>query len=437
MSNFFNDQYINHFNAFIQQLKQLFVNVTDTEINIESELKLIEELNDQEKINRGMQFNMLITDELFNLFIKSKIKIFSYKNSDTLFLSECLFGNNLSLKNLLNNQPDPIKKIIWKNLHILYIVTEFLKPIETQNTEKMIQLNNLVKNNENNSKNNNFNYNKNDQKINLQKMLGVDTNNQTSEMIDDIINSFDNILNGESNTNPLIGIMEISQKISSKYSDQINKGDIELDKIIQSIVSKIPGMDKIMTSLMIPKNNQNVDQNTKIIIDEQFSTANVKLGHIDENNESNMKIGNILKMADQFGVIPGGKKKINNSDENQESNIFNNLLGGLMNGKGKGKGNDLNDFINGMSSGNDKDPSNNNLFTNLFENLSKGKGKGIEQINGLDKIGKMMDIMKNLEKSKSKNDIGNIKKEMDNLLINDFGIDINKLNEDMKKNFNL
>jgi hypothetical protein len=54
-------------------------------------------------------------------------------------------------------------------------------------------------------------------------------------MIDDIVESFEKVLTGQSSGNPLSGIMEISQKISVKYADKINKGDIELDKLMDEI----------------------------------------------------------------------------------------------------------------------------------------------------------------------------------------------------------
>ena len=44
-------------------------------------------------------------------------------------------------------------------------------------------------------------------------------------MIEDIVNSFNPLMDG-TNKNPLANIMQISQTISSKYSDKICRGDI-------------------------------------------------------------------------------------------------------------------------------------------------------------------------------------------------------------------
>jgi hypothetical protein len=224
--------------------------------------------------------------------------------------------------------------------------------------------------------------------------------------------------------NPILGIMEISKKISSKYCDQINKGDIELDKILESIMSKIPGMGPMISSLM---KKPTVQTNQKIIMDDNFSTADVELGKMEESDsQSNMKFGNMLKIADQFGVIPGGK------DDNKQ-NPISNLLNGFPNDKNLGDTDSLfSDMFKNMNANNGDTT---NLLSSLLGDVTKGLGQdsGKNIAPGLDQIGKMMNIIKKLESSKSKNDVNNIKHEMDTFLQKDLGIDINKLNDDMKK----
>ena len=100
--------------------------------------------------------------------------------------------------------------------------------------------------------------------------------------------------------------MEISQKISVKYADKINKGEIELDKLMESISKKVPGMDQMMAGMM-GGSGKKAAPKEKIIIDENFSTANVQVGLNKEEESKSFDIGGILKMADKFGVIPGGK----------------------------------------------------------------------------------------------------------------------------------
>ena len=49
---------------------------------------------DNLKINNGKLFNSLITEENFNLFLNSKLKIFSHKEEKSFNLSNSLFKLN-------------------------------------------------------------------------------------------------------------------------------------------------------------------------------------------------------------------------------------------------------------------------------------------------------------------------------------------------------
>ena len=100
MEKFFIEQYLHQFNIFINELKNLFIdhNINDidddiVELNVEQELEILENLPDDDKINKGIEFNNLLSDELFDLFLKCKIKVFSHKMDTTLKLSESLFNN--------------------------------------------------------------------------------------------------------------------------------------------------------------------------------------------------------------------------------------------------------------------------------------------------------------------------------------------------------
>jgi hypothetical protein len=92
-------------------------------------------------------------------------------------------------------------------------------------------------------------------------------------MIEDIIKSFEKTLNG-GNSNPFQGIMEISQKISSKYQDKISTGEIEIDKIMSSITKTIPGMDEILKGGLFNKSDKKKKET--VVIDENFTTANIE-----------------------------------------------------------------------------------------------------------------------------------------------------------------
>jgi hypothetical protein len=296
-------EYLKYYNNFILQLKVIFPsnetnNILDNLMNLSVENKLF----------KGQQFCNSMNDEHFDLFVKKKIKVFSHKNTQTKTISESLFGSELCLKNILNNQEENVKKVIWLNLYIVYLYAELLKPVEQQNKNKIELLNKLIYKdytfpelNKTASESNNFS---SESKQKLQEMLGVDVNEQTTSMIDDIVQSFEKVLTGES-TNPLSGIMDISQTISVKYADKINSGEIELDKLMKAITQKVPGMEEMMGGMMgTPSNKQ---EKEKIIIDENFSTANVEVGLNKEPEEKSFDIGGMLKMANQFGVIPGGK----------------------------------------------------------------------------------------------------------------------------------
>ena len=67
----------------------------------------------------------------------------------------------------------------------------------------------------------------------------------------------------------------------------------------------------------------------KVIIDENFSTANVDLGKIKEN--SNFNIGKLLNVANSLGVIPGLNDESNNSNSANKLPIMDlfNMMGSL------------------------------------------------------------------------------------------------------------
>ena len=409
-SNFYEPQYIVIFNRFIQQLKVIFP--SEESIKLLSE---IEDFPDHVKITRGQVFCSSIRDVNFDLFLKSKIKVFSHKSEDTQTISESLFGEKLSLKNLLNNQSDEVKKIIWTNLHTLCMISELLKPEELKDDEKVMQLNRVLYKDSDIPENNNFsdipennNFNS-ETKKKLQDMLGVNVNNETTSMIDDIVGSFEKVLTNQSGGNPLSGIMEISQTISVKYADKINKGEIELDKLMQAITSKIPGMEQMMDGMMggMRGSKDQAKPKEKILMDENFSTANVEVGINQEPESKGMNISGILKMANQMGVIPGGKKSSHDSGMEEAMNGIPGI-GKMM-----------------------------EMMTNQMGVIPGGKksshDSGMEEaMNGIPGIGKMMEMMTKLENTNTQEDAETLKLEMDSFLQYELGVDINKLNEQLE-----
>jgi hypothetical protein len=183
------------YDNFILQLKIIF-----TDIDTNKMLDDIKNISSDDKLNRGKMFVESITSEFFDDFIRSKIKIFSHKNENTKKISESLLDSKLCLKKLLNNQPDTVKKVIWLKLHIIYMSVELLKPVEEQNTEQLNALNKLV-NKVNNVESSDSVSNEQTNQTNptnptnptnkLKDMLGVDVNEETTGMIDDIVSSFE------------------------------------------------------------------------------------------------------------------------------------------------------------------------------------------------------------------------------------------------------
>jgi len=354
------DKYIIYYNNFIDILLTIF-----DDINIKNTLSDIKLLSDDIKITYGLNFNNSINNSNFKNFLDSKIKLVSHKNEDTLLISQSLFGNKLYLKDILNNQSTDIKKIIWLNLHTLYLNIELLKSDDKQNKYQISQLQKLLNNNnDNNDNNNNNNNNNEDTSKTIQELLNVNVNNETNDMLDDIVNSFQNILSGD---NPMNGILNVSHQISNKYADKINNGDIELDKLMESITKKVPGIGEMM-KMMATNNQSNNQSNTEqYIMDETFSTASVPLGN-NNMESSNMNLGNMLKMADNIGIIP-------NISNNNNNNI-----------PGINKLNELFSFVNKMDNSQDPESINNvknEMNTFLQDNLGIDINKFNDDINKL------------------------------------------------------
>lgn len=218
----------------------------------------------------------------------------------------------------------------------------------------------------------NKNYNNNDTK----NFLNLDVNNNTNSLINDIISSFEDSLKTSDNlSNPFNNILNISKTISDKYSDDIVNGNIEFDKLLGSITNKLPGMENLMKNFTSMNSNSNKSKvnDEKIIIDENFSTAIVNVGE-NKDEQSTFKISSILKMADKFGFIPD-----KNNDNNNDNNI------------------NIDDI-----------------------NLNNMLGKDLD-------ISKLSGILQKMYTAKTNDEAEEIKTEMNSFLINDIGIDFNKL----------
>lgn len=359
--------YLQNYDQLIEQLLFLFPEDTSKKVlaNLYSESK-------DAKWIRGLKFSELLKDDLFDLFVESKLKLFSHKEENTHKLSEELFGEEISLKKIFNNQDESIKFVLWSYLHLMVLMIELSQ--KKKNKDKIKRLTKIMEDNvvelekckkevETNNKKTGRN-----PKTMIKDMLGVDVNDQTNDMVADIVKSFETSMKGGSNSNPIAGIFEISKKISEKYQDKINTGDIELNKLMEGIQKTIPGMDKLLSgntlegmlnggpggmaemmktmmegskgggagggaggagvpamppgmaemmsgmmggaggigSMMGGLFNKEAKKET-VIIDENFSTSNVDVGVIKEG--SNINIGKMLNVANSLGVIPSFKSE--------------------------------------------------------------------------------------------------------------------------------
>ncbi len=388
-NNFFYESYLTNYNEFVAQLKVIFSGEETQSILTE-----LSNLSDNQKVAKGFAYAESISDEQFNDFTKGKIKVFSHKSPETQAISESLFGINFPLKNLLNNQPEPVKTIIWEHLHKIYLTLEHLKPEADRNKSRVKVLTEIVYGKQQSTwADNNCEQTKDNQeskfneasfgaKSKLKDMLGVEVNDDTTGMIDDIVSSFEGILTGNS-ANPFAGIMEVSQKISVKYAEKINSGEIELDKLMKSISKKVPGMETMMSGMM-GGSKEAAKPKEKIIIDENFSTASVAVGINKPEEKPGINIGSVLKMADQFGVIPGGKQATSSASGMPDLSA----LAGLAGGTG------MPDMAN---------------------------------------FGRVMEIMQKLEKTETAEEAEALKQEMDSFLQKELGVNVDKLNQDLEQ----
>lgn len=278
-NNFCNEKFLEEYDNFLNQL-----------VNIFDEKEIINNFQNEcpsDKLSRGTKFyNSLDKDEIFDLFAKSKVKLFSAKSEETILVSESLFGKDLPLKKLVNNQSEETKDIFWKYFHLFYFLLESnnknrddrKKIISKLLKEKTEKINERVKN----------------------KLLDVDLNHDTNDMIDDIVSSFENCLENKEG-NPFESIMDITNTITEKYSNKIQSGDIEIEKIIGSIQNSIPGMPDIAKMAT----GGTKEEKETVVIDENFSTEQVELGDKDKK-DSGMNLSNMMKMMNSMkGGMPG------------------------------------------------------------------------------------------------------------------------------------
>lgn len=317
----FQEHFLEYFNKFNDQLLEYFKNNDDDDVNDNflNTINVAKALSKEDKLATADRFVDNMTPELFELFVASKLKVFSHKNDSSKKLSESLFGESLTLKQLLNNQTDAVKKTIWVYIHVLFLYSQLSVQTERQNPDYIERLTKLLNINPQQT---NDPFDKTEASDRIYNLLNVTVNDDTKSMIDDIVNSFDPLIEGK-DANPISSIMQISQTISSKYADKINSGDIELEKLMESIKDKVPGMSGIIDNFnnMKASTGKETKPKEKVIIDENYSTSKIDLGENTDNKTSSFNIGKILKTVDSLGVLPGGSAKDKKNSSNEQNTM--------------------------------------------------------------------------------------------------------------------
>jgi hypothetical protein len=279
-------------------------------IDIVSMLKInmdsFSELSNKEKSNALLRFYDSFEDQdIFTLFTNSKIKVFSSKTEETHNVSTSLFGEEMSLKRFFNNQTDLIKSKLWKSLFKLYTDIESSRVLIVNQESRQDRLDSL-----NNSMSNSI---KNLSDKVKSGILNVDVNSTTNNMIDDIVGSFQNIL--DKKANPFENIMDITNMITEKYQGDIQNGKVEIDKLLGGMQNSLPGMDKLF--------NTTEKSNEKVVMDENFSTADVDVTKEEETGGFN--ISNLMNMTKNLPNMSGLSSMVSKIGNIENEDDINNL----------------------------------------------------------------------------------------------------------------
>lgn len=255
---------INIYNEFLETVNNLTGNdTTSFNNNIEPRLNSF--------------YKSLSNNDLFTVFTMNKIKLFSAKTEETHLVSTSLFGEELTLKQVFNNQTDIIKNKLWELLFNLYIQ---LERINNNDTDRITILKESLKKTRQNTSNNV----KNDI---FKNVLNADVNNTTNSMLDDIIGSFQDVVANKGN--PFESIMGITEMITSKYGSKIENGEVEIDKILG-------GMGGLLGKGMSGMMGGEEKKEEPVIINDEFSTADVDVGKEEEEKKPGSMF-NFAKLA--------------------------------------------------------------------------------------------------------------------------------------------
>lgn len=363
-----------------------------------TKLKQFNNIEENEINKRVSEFyNLLDDNKLFSLFTGLKIKSFSSKDDKSASLSMSLFGDTLLLKNAFNNQSETNKLLLWDSLLNLYLNLELLN----NNREDRISALNTRLHNIKSKLSDHV----------KKQLLPEDVNDTTSNMVNDIIGSFQNLMS--ENKNPFNSIMDITTSISEKYYKNIENGDIEVDKILKNMPfagnSESDNPEEMMGDMMknmggamgdmmggamgdmmggmFNKITGKEEEKDPTIIDDNFSTSDVNVGKDELKNKGKGLIGNVMDMANGMGGdMPGLGDLPNLGDLGNMMGDLTNLTNGNIEDNDNEK---LNDIKNKMDSfmenslGIDMNDFNKNM-ENLVKKMENDESKDNLNVNSLD-----------------------------------------------------
>jgi hypothetical protein len=332
------NDFSSNYSSFISHIKNVFPDNAFFESLLNETLE--QQLNRVKKLNDSLN-----NTTLFNYFLKNKIKLFSHKEKDTTIVSESMFGSEVTLKKIFNNQDEEVKLLFWTDLK--YLLLSYNKHVLLTNPDDKKAQDRVEKLEVDSIK----------QVINpkegLNKILKTENLNETTNnMINDIFSTFEKTVS-EPGSNPFANIMQISQIISEKYKSNIESGEVNLDDLLSNMTG-LPGMENMggligsLTKQMQPANTEPAE---KVIIDENFSTAIVPKGEQKEES-SNVNVGELLKTMDSLGALGLG----------------NPLMGGVADENGMGK---LMDVFGKLSNTSDPSQLNQIMENDLGIDMSK------------------------------------------------------------------
>lgn len=277
---YFQDQLIEKYNIFLQQIEYL-IPVQE----VKDEVARLNKESNEKKYENVLNFVKQLdttTDEYKEQFIARKTKIFSSKNEITNNLSTSIFGNIITLKRIFNREDT--KDALWEYLFIFYL---YAKMHLGENDDKLIgEITNILANSVNKQKIKN-------------NLLNVEVDATTNQMIEDIASSFKQIVDTNNISNPMETIMNITQNITDKYQDKIINGEIDLTSLVNDLQSQMPGVSEIMKGIV--GSGQNNKKKEKVVIDENFSTSQVKAGE-DAEESGGLNITSMMKMFKNMGL---------------------------------------------------------------------------------------------------------------------------------------